>query len=231
ANLLFLPYKSFIKKVLDKADKIICVSEYERTLISSHFPVKAEKIVVIPNGVNKHEFKDLKREKKDFQTILYVGRLEKYKGVHYLVKALKQLDENIILEIIGKGTFESYLIKLARKLGVEKRVLFRHDLPRKDLLKSYVNADLFVLLSKYEAYGITVLEALTSGTPCLVAKTSALQEFVDEKNCFGIDYPIDINELSNLITALLGKKIVNVKCKSWDDVVNNLIEVYEEVSI
>jgi glycosyltransferase involved in cell wall biosynthesis len=229
SNLFFSSYKFFNKKVFEKADGVICVTEYEKSLVCDHFHVKEDKIIVIPNGINKDEFKGLKREKHQVKTILYVGRLEKYKGVHYLIQALKKLDDSIVLEIVGKGSFKKELAGLSGRLGLEKRVLFRQDLPRKDLLQSYINADLFALLSKYEACGITVLEALSSKTPCLVANTSALRELVDGKNCFGIDYPINVNELADVIATTLGKRISKLDFMSWDDVVSNLIGIYGEV--
>ena len=230
SNLFFSPYKFFNRGVFEKSCRVICVTDYEKGLVIEHFHVKKEKIVVIPNGIDKDEFKGLKREEKRVKTILYVGRLEKYKGVHYLIRALEKLDDVFVLEIVGRGSFKNELIRLSERLGLKERVLFLHDLSRKELLQSYVNADLFALLSKYEASGITVLEALSSRTPCVVANTSALQELVDGKNCFGIDYPINVVRLADLIAATVGKRISVLNFMSWDDVVKKLIENYEEVS-
>lgn len=229
-QLLHMPYRFFGKKIFQKADKIICVSNHESSLISKNFRIADKKITVISNAINSEEFEDLEKKEKDFRVVLYVGRLEKYKGVHYLVKALPKLDADIILEIVGKGPYKKNLVKLTRKLGVERRVRFNQDLPRRKLLKKYAIADLFVLLSKHEAYGITVAEALTSKTPCIVANTSALEEWVDSKNCFGIDYPIALDRLVRLINEVIGKEIEGPELPNWDDVVKQLVRVYDGMS-
>jgi len=228
-SLLHIPYKYFFgKKIFERADRIICVSNYEKSLVLRRFKIDEEKVVVIPNGINLEEFKNLKKKRKcgDCKIILYVGRLEKYKGVQHLIKALPKLDEDVVLEIVGKGPYKQSLIKLAKKLSLENRVKFYQDLRREELLQKYVDADLFVLLSKHEAYGISVLEALASGTPCVVANTSALREFVDGENCFGIDYPIALERLASLVRNVIGKKVEDLKFPNWNDIAEKIAEVY-----
>jgi glycosyltransferase involved in cell wall biosynthesis len=230
-NLLHIPYKFLGKSIFRKADKIICVSNYEKSLIVNHFKIDEKKVAVIPNGINLEEFKGLEKKRKDYRVILYVGRLEKYKRVQYLIETLPKLDHGIILEIVGKGPYKESLVKLARKLSVENRVKFYQDLPRKELLQKYADADLLVLLSKFEAYSITIAEALTAGTPCIVANTSALTEWIDNENCFGIDYPIDLEELAELIKEKIGKHMAcvkSVKPQSWNQTVKSLINIYEK---
>ena len=143
---------------------------------------------------------------------------------------MPKLPPNIHLKIIGTGPFKKKLLKLAKKLGVKDRVHFIHNLPRKELLREYAAADLFVLLSKYEAYGLTVAEALASGTPCIAANTTALKEWIDNKNCFGVEYPIDIEELVNTINKVMGRKVGAIKLPSWDESVKKLIAIYETLS-
>ena len=123
------------------------------------------------------------------------------------------------------------LIKLTKKLKISSRVIFHQELSRRDLLQSYSNADLFVLLSRYESYGIAVMEALASKTPCLVAKTSSLKDWIDNKNCFGINYPIDVKELANRIETTIGKKVTEIKFTTWDDVALKIEEVYKKVCV
>lgn len=227
-NLAHVPYKFLGKKIFEKADKIICVSTYEKNLIKSHFKISHDKITVIPNGLNLKEFEGLKKRRKDYRAILSVSRLEKYKGVHHLIRVLPKLDKDIVLEIVGKGPYKKSLVRLVRKLSVEDRVKFSYDLPRKELLQMYADADLFALLSKYEAFGLCVAEALASKTLCIVAKTS-LKEWVDNKNCFGIDYPINHDELGKLINKVIGKEMSGVKLYDWDDTVRELSRIYEKI--
>jgi glycosyltransferase involved in cell wall biosynthesis len=225
-NLLHTPYKFVAKKILDVSDCVICVSEYERSLLTKNFKIDQKKIVVIPNGINQADYVNMKKHKQDQKTILYVGRLEKYKGVQYLIRVLPELGSNISLQIVGSGSYANSLSNLTRKLGVTKRVTFFHDLPRKELLRKFADASIFSLLSTYEAYGLVVAEALASKTPCLVTKTSALTEWIDEKNCFGIDYPVDIKTLGKQINAVIGREITGVLPPDWNDIVKQLEYVY-----
>lgn len=227
-SLLNIPYRFFGKKIFSNADAIVCVSNYERASILKQFKLDENRISVIPNGVDLEYLISPKVEKTG-RTILYVGRIQKYKGVQYLVKALPQLGDDKILEIVGKGPYKENLIKIARSLGVSSRVRFFQDLSQKELLRKYAEADIFALLSKHEAYGITVAQALASGVPCIVARTSALQEWIDNENCYGIDYEIDVRELAHLIGDVMGKRVADVKLPTWDEVTEKLVSVYYKV--
>lgn len=228
--LLLRPYKFMGKRIFEKADRIICVSQVERELILSHFDVAERKIVVIPNGVNMKEFVGLERRSKIHKIILSVGRLEKYKGMQYLIESLPKLDGDITLEIVGKGPYKETLIRLVRKLDVEERVRFYQDLPRKELLQKYADADLFVLLSEREAFGISVAEALASKTPCILANTSALSEWVDGESCFGIDVPVEVDTLISRIKQVIGKSVHRSRLWDCEEVAEKTAELYDEIS-
>jgi len=228
-NVLHFPYRFVGKRIFEKAEKIVCVSAHEKSLILDKFEFDGGKIVVIPNGINKKEFENLRKNTTDHKVILYVGRLEKYKGVQFLIKVLQDLDKDITLEIVGTGPYKGSLIGLAKKLAVEDRVKFYQNLSRKEILARYAVADVFVLLSKHEAFGISVAEALASKTPCVVANNSALTEWIDNQNCFGITYPIQIKELAELISSTMGKKVCKVGLWDWEQVTQKLREQYEDL--
>jgi len=225
-DILIKLYKPFGKKIFQEADRVIAVSNYEKDLLIEDFKIEAGKIVVIPNGVNLEEFRGLKKEEKDHKTILYVARLEKFKGVQYAIQALPLLEESIRLEILGKGPYKEKLIGLAKELRVAHRIDFYQDLHGRELLNRYANADLLMLLSKYESFSIAVAEALASRTPCILANTAGLKEMVDNENCFGIDYPIIIDRLAELINKVIGRKVGEIELWDWDEVVKQLETVY-----
>lgn len=221
-------------RTLRIADKIVAVSEFEKSLLADQFKLDPRRIVVIPCGTNTREFLSLKPQKRSFQSILFVGRLENYKGAQYLVEAMPLLRNDCVLDIVGTGPMRPVLERRARELGIMDRVVFHQEMPRRDLLQMYLNADVFVLLSKYEAYSMAVAEALTAGTPCIVAKASALTEWIDDKCCFGIDYPIKKEVLAELINSVLAIRNSTQKCataskkiKGWNEVVKQLEDVYE----
>ncbi|VVB90895.1 D-inositol-3-phosphate glycosyltransferase [uncultured archaeon] len=234
-NLMLKAYRIIGGRIFGMADKVICVSEYEKRMVMSDFNIPAGKIEKIPNGLDLNEFINLKSDKKSddgSKTLLYVGRLEQYKGIHHIIKALPHL-EDFKLDIIGKGPYEKNLHKLAQELYVTKRINWYKDVTRKELLDRYASADMFIMLSKYEAYGITVAEALAAGTPCIVATGSALDDFVDGKRCSGINTPVTTGELINAIKNMQDSGIKNnmdtknLSVLDWNDVTGKLIDVYK----
>ena len=230
-------FKLFIRsRTLKKADLVLAASEHEKLLLLQHFGLEADKVTVIPRGVDLSEFTNLERQKTSSKSVLYVGRLVAYKGVQYLVEALPKLPSGVILEIVGKGPLKKTLVERAKKLNVLDRIRFSQDLERRDLLQMYVNADVFALPSRYEAYSKVVAEALTAGTPCIVADISALKEWVDNESCFGVKFPINIDELSDLLERVLEanidshrmKKWIGTKIIDWNEVVAKLEAIYDQ---
>jgi len=234
-NSLIRLFRPFGERTLKVADKVIAVSEYEKSLLCSQFRLDPSKVVAIPCGVDFREFEGLKKRKHGFRSVLYVGRLHDYKGVQFLVEVLPKLDDNVVLDIVGKGVLRPILEKRARELDVLGRVRFCQDLSRGELLQKFVDADVFVLPSRYEAYSMAVAESLAAGTPCIVTDASALTEWIDGKHCFGIEYPIDIGALAQLINEVAKRKerikrtkLKTEKIKDWKDIVEELERIYKE---
>jgi len=233
-NSLIRLLKPFGKRTLRKADKIVAVSEYEKSLMRQQFGFNPDKVVVVPNGVDFGEFSGLKRRNRDFKSILYVGYLIGFKGVQYVIEVLPKLADDVVLEVVGHGPLKPFLERRARELKVRDRVRFYRDLSRRELLQKYVDADVFVLLSRYEAYSIVVAEALAAGTPCIVADTSALSEWVDGESCFGLRVPVKLDELARLIDYVIDngvdrrvtKKWIGTKILDWNDVAERLEDIY-----
>lgn len=227
-DLLHKPYRLLGKIIFSRADFVICVSEYEKKLVESDFEVAA-KTVKIPNGINLKEFEDLRQPEKSLnknagreKILLYVGRLEEYKGVQYIIQSLPEL-QDFRLRIIGKGPYEAELRNMAKSSGVEERVEWLNDLSRKELLECYADADIFLMLSSHEAYGITVAEALAAGIPCIVAKGSALEEFVDGRNCIGIENPVSKEKVTAALKEIkkkekIKKSGIDKNIMDWNEV-------------
>jgi glycosyltransferase involved in cell wall biosynthesis len=227
-NLLLKPYRSLGQSIFEKAEKIICLSRFEMKLIQNDFNIQASKFIIIPPGLNRDEFENIPDMKNGSKSILFAGRLESYKGVQYIIEALSLL-EDYKLMIIGSGNYERELRDLARKLNLNDRIEWLEHVTRKELLSDLKSADVFVNLSTLESYGITVAEALASGTPCIVAKGSALEEFIDGESCIGMQYPIDLKVLAFNIRRL--KKIRPREMPDWDDVTSQLINLYTFIEV
>ncbi len=228
-NLLHKPYRPLGTIIFKKADKVVCVSKFELNLIKENFDIPASKLIHIPNGINLGEFKDVKPLERKHKTILFVGRLERYKGVQYVIHALTLLEYR--LEIVGKGPYEQKLKKLANNLGVSNRIDWIREIPRSELLQHYKSADVFVMLSEHEAYGITVAEALASETPCIISDIDSLSEFLDNKMCFKVKSHTSAEDFTKMIKHVASIKRVKYggDLMDWDEVTERLIDVYEEI--
>jgi 1,2-diacylglycerol 3-alpha-glucosyltransferase len=236
-NLLHKPYKLLGNVIFSFAETVICISEYEKKLVESDFNV-SEKLIKIPNGLNLQELKNLKPQKSENEdkTLLYVGRLEEYKGVQYIIQSLSEL-KDFRLTIVGKGAYEKELHDIAEIQGVAGRIEWLKDLSRQELLDCYAKADIFLMLSSHESYGITVAEALASGIPCIVAKGSALDEFVDGIHCFGLDEPSNIKSIIKFIHQAENLKnnsdftVGKLNIYDWNQITEEIENVYRKQAL
>lgn len=231
-------YKPIGSKIFRKAGKIITNSQWSAMILSDEFPALTEKIVVIPHGVDKirsNSYKP-KKTKEDTLKLLYVGALIELKGIHHIIQTIKELvNQNIkvTLTIVGKGNYEKNLRILSEKLKMEENIYWCQPLFGEKLYEKYLSSDIFLLLSKSESYGLVVSEALSAGLPCIVSKTTALTEFLDEPGCYGIDYPPDSKKLSELILRIHLSEIkigpFSNKIRTWERVAEDYERLYESI--
>ena len=221
-NMLLTFYNPFGRAIFHRANWIICVSEYEKNLIKGKFDIPEERFTVIPNGLNLSEFKGIIGAKYPHR-ILHVGRIEQYKGIQHVIGALPELP-GYTFTIVGKGPYEHSLQQLAADIGVSDRVTWKKDLSRQDLLQEYASAGLMISLSSFEAYGITVAEALASGLQVIVNKNGALEEFVDGTTCIGIE-PSAKNVIG-AIRLLKPSQSYQKRIIDWNEVVERTVKTY-----
>src|SRR5205085_930503 len=124
-----------LSKLLCVADTIICVSKFERSLILRDFQLDPDRVVVIPNGVNITPIDS----QHDPHRLLFVGRLERYKNVDKIIKALSILaeDNRFNLTVIGDGPETVGLTNLIEKLGIRSRVEMKGNLSDAELATEY----------------------------------------------------------------------------------------------
>jgi glycosyltransferase involved in cell wall biosynthesis len=232
-NIMHKLYDPIQAKIFHKSNKVICVSDYEIDLLTRKFNIPKEKLVNIPNGIDIKKFRKLPnyRKENDFQ-ILYVGRLEKYKRVHWILFALNEIlekfpDKKIHLVVVGKGPFEKKLIKLTRVTGLRNFVSFKSNLSRSELEEEYRKCDVFVMPSEYEAFSISTLEALSYGKPVIVSNVGFLSE-IARNNGYTIDSKEDLVKSLSLIIENGMKVKFDFKKYSWDNIANQIFKVYVE---
>jgi glycosyltransferase involved in cell wall biosynthesis len=166
-------------------DGVITVSNFSRQLLTNN-PYPQDKIAVVYNGINLHEFQCEAEQKRPFPTqrthftIGYLGRLEPHKGIDDLLHAAALLLPslpNLHLEISGNGPERHSLETLAHQLGIADHVHFLGRVPNAaDFLRQL---DIFVLPSRFEAFGLVAAEAMVVGTAVIVSNAGGLPEVVN----------------------------------------------------
>jgi glycosyltransferase involved in cell wall biosynthesis len=177
AKLLHKPYTLLGRWMLRQADAIFCVSGIEENLLNQHFPYSLP-TRVIPNGVDAdayHGIQPLDRA-SDTCIILAAGRLEHYKRTVELIAALPYLPAHYRLVIVGDGPARETLQQRITALHLEDRVQLLGYVPRKELVRWFCTADVFVSLSTNEAFGMTVLEAAYGGAVVVASDIPAHRE-------------------------------------------------------
>jgi len=165
-------YRWHLPRMLRPFDVIIALTGPEVEELVS-WGVPREKIIILPDGVNLHEYKT-PPAKLDFRErfgvtkkhmLLYAGGFYDNKRVDFLIRAVAQMKAEVELVVVGKDAhgLRPECERLAAQLGAP--VKFTGMIPREDLVKAFFEADLFLLGSKFEGYGIVLLETLAAGVP------------------------------------------------------------------
>ncbi len=222
------------------ADLIIAVSNFTKNKIIKHYGIRPEKVFVVHNAIEFTDFPDKEyfKIKSQDKIVLFLGRITLQKGPDYFLDAAKKVienEKNIKFIIAGSGDMEADMIERAARLGIAQHVLFTGFLRGDDIDRAYKMADLYVMPSVSEPFGITPLEAMRNGTPVLISKQSGVSEVI--KNCLKVDF-WDIDEMASKIIAVLKYNalhhclkehgLIEIKKISWDDSAKKCIDIYEK---
>ena len=206
--------------------------------------IKTDKIKVIPGGVDVNEFEvkasnALKKKHSNRKKILlYVGRIHETKGLRHVVRAIKDLDVTFLIAGKDEG-YKKELEGLVEKLGIKNKVKFLGFIDDALLPKIFSIADIFILFSEWEGFGIVVIEAMAAGKPVIVSDRGSLPFIVkDEKEGFIVPFGNErlLKEkikhlLENKVKAremgTLGKK--KAKGYNWENIANLYMDVYKTV--
>jgi glycogen(starch) synthase len=177
--------------IANRADRVIACSYYMREQIADIFGVPDEKVVVIPNGIDPEDLQpqdgdELERLRLQFaapheKLVLLLGRLVYEKGFQLALEAMPSLVDRLPSTrflVAGSGTHELELRRQAAELGLMKHGAFLGWIGDDVLHSLYRIADVCVVPSIYEPFGLVALEAMASGCPCIVADTGGLREVV-----------------------------------------------------
>lgn len=227
------------KRGMHHADRVIAVSEFTKKLLMKHYGVKEWKIDVVHNAVqpNFQTFHKSHHINHTDKIVLFLGRMTMQKGPDYFLQMAKRVLEvvkKVKFVMAGDGDMTQQIIRMSVDLGIERNVLFSGFLKGNEVKRAYASADLYVMPSISEPFGLTPLEAIRNGAPVLISKQSGVSEVI--KNALRVDF-WDVDEMANQVVAALRypalKHTLNEHAKkevdnmSWHKQTKKIVESYE----
>lgn len=228
------------KRLVRKAEQVIVPSPH---MVEFHVDMK-DKMCVIPNGVAVEKIQNSVLMQRDMAhpSILFVGRLEKIKGVDILIKSISFVVSsipNVHLYIAGIGEEEGELKHLVKKLDIEENVTFLGFVSEDDKWSYYKSTDLCVVPSLEEPFGIVLLEAMACGKPVVASNVGGIPYIVEDGETGLLFECGNIEDLAERVTALLEDKELRKKMGeagyekakefSWSNIADRTLELYRVV--
>lgn len=194
------------------------------------------------NGIDTQVFKfmNLPKKHKKFGLVT-VSRLLKRKGIHHVLEALKELnDDQITLDIYGMGNYESELKTQVINLNLGKQVFFREYVENQKLYKTLNKHDAFILPSLTESFGLVLLEAMACGLPVIASSVGGIPEIVEDGINGVLVEPGNVSQIKEAIMKLkenpkLREKMQKANLKrvkthfTWESVAKKYLKIYNQV--
>ena len=238
----FFPQKYIMdieKEAIKIADKIIAVSDYTRNMIIDNYNADAKKIYVIYNGVNPNLIDSGYRDYSLHKNILYFGRVTTQKGPKFFLETAKKVVKyfpGVKFVVAGTGDLIYDMKKLAVESKIEDNVIFTGFVSLNDKIKYFRDTDVFVLPAVSEPFGISVIEAMSMGTPTIISNTTGVGEAL--YNVFKCDF-YDTDLMAEYIIGLLKYKglretmgtngQIEAKRFTWENAAIKTMYVYKSV--
>jgi UDP-glucose:(heptosyl)LPS alpha-1,3-glucosyltransferase len=235
--------------------RFLAVSELTRKIFLGEYPIDPERVTVVHPGIDASPYAKLDRERcrreirgrfgigPDEPLILFVSMNFAIKGLDHLLRGLGSLrtgspEKRFRLLVIGRGDEKAYG-RLARELGLGDAVVFAGAVAREKLPEFYLAGDLYAMLSRFDTFGMVVLEAMAAGLPVLISGSVGARDIVREgENGFVVENPEDADAVADRIRTMLNVDILaemdkaarkTARENSWGVSVARVLAAYEEV--
>jgi phosphatidylinositol alpha-mannosyltransferase len=229
--------KPLLRRYFRKLSALVAVSPAARDFVSQYFPGDYS---IIPNGVDVQRFRPRSRVGNGHVNILFLGRLEKRKGLGYLLRAYleaRERDPRLRLTVVGDGRLRRRYEQFVEKNRLPG-IRFLGHVPDAHIAEQYANADIFCAPNVgRESFGIVLLEAMASGLPVIAADIPGFRQVVESGRTGILVPPKDASGLAEAISGLardadlrqdLGQAARGAALHyAWDSVVDRLLPVYD----
>lgn len=233
------------RRGMHAAIKVIAVSYLTKAMITHHYGVDASKVEVVYNAIETNGpgpalpvAEGNWDIQKDERIVLFLGRITMQKGPEYFLASAKKVLEvmkNVKFIMAGSGDLTRRTIEMANEMGIGDKVLFTGFLKGEDVERVFKMADLYVMPSVSEPFGIAPLEAMNNDVPVIISKQSGVSEVLN--HVLKVDF-WDIDEMANKIVAVLKhaplasmlrkEGSIEVGKLNWSDAAKRCVEVYSE---
>ena len=226
---------------MEQADKVIAVSHFTRNIVISRYGIPGDKVEVVHNGVESNGTWSLMSTgiHRDEKIVLFLGRITMQKGPEYFLRAAKKVIDvmdNVKFVMAGSGDMMNRTINMAAELGIGNKVLFTGFLRGDEVRQIYQMADLYVMPSVSEPFGIAPLEAMNHDVPVIISRQSGVSEVLT--HALKVDF-WDIDEIANKVVAVLKHPPLQLTLRNhgnfevrklrWEDSAKKCAAIYEDV--
>jgi len=199
---VFIPFE---RRTYQMADRVICISEDSRDILEKKYRIPPDKLVAIPPGVDTCQFFPMPEIKKRRNSLLYVGRIDRRKGVDFLIRAMPEVARQIpdvTLFVGGTGKDLPLLKDYVRAQGLGRNLEFLGFIPENSLNTWYNQVQCAIIPSVFEGFGLTVVEAMAAGTSVISTRVDSIRRIVQDGTC---GYLVDYGD-----TAALARRVVDL---------------------
>jgi glycogen(starch) synthase len=194
---------SIERRGMHRADKVIVVSGYTQKICMDYYGIDRRKCQIVYNAASASSPYHWQANQKDEKVVLFLGRMTMQKGPEYFIAAARKvLDvmDNVKFIMAGTGDMFHRMVNYAAELGIGHKVLFAGFLKEPQVAQAFQMADLYVMPSVSEPFGIAPLEALTYNVPVMISKQAGVGEVLT--HVLKVDF-WDVDEMANKMAAVL----------------------------
>jgi glycogen(starch) synthase len=224
---------------LAAADRVVAVSGYTAEIVARRYGIAADRLRVVHNAIDARALIADEESENRHPLVLFAGRITSQKGPGYFVEAAARVAaerRDVRFVVAGSGDRMRAMKEQVAARGLRRRFLFTGFLPAAELDRLYARADVYVMPSVSEPFGLTALEALQHGTPVIVSRSAGVSEVV--RNVLRVEFG-DVEDLASKILSVLSfpplKEALSERGRadaqrlSWRDAAARCIDVYREL--